>query len=359
MAACPVLVKLTILYALVMLESSSAFGVAPLHFASSSSVASKTRLQMSTADTIQEEQVDLPSGASMQILSSQPQKADPKLPPILFLHGSFHGAWCWSEKYFPYFTSLGYPVVALSWRGTEKTFAGEGVKKVKISEHVADLNAVLEEYLPNKFKGLPLNKPILVSHSFGGLSIMKYLEEFPEKCKNLSGAVIACSVPPSGNGKMTMRFLRRSLRDSWKVTKGLAMKKVINDAPLCRELFFGGVEDYHEVSDEDVTRYQGHFERDTVATIDLLDLAKKLPSAATDDSGVALFMNQAQMPPFLVIGATEDFIVDREGINETATYFGLDRPVIVDSPHDIMLGRKWKNAADEIHNWVQNVVLKQ
>lgn len=49
---------------------------------------------------------------------------------------------------------------------------------------------------------------------------------------------LLCSVPPSGNGKMTMRFLFRSLKDSWKITAGLAMKKVIQDDELCRELFF-------------------------------------------------------------------------------------------------------------------------
>ena len=39
-------------------------------------------------------------------------------------------------------------MIAPSWRGTGFTFAGEGVKKVKIQEHVADLQAFLTEFVP-------------------------------------------------------------------------------------------------------------------------------------------------------------------------------------------------------------------
>ena len=310
---------------------------------------------------IHDEQVDLSSGVSMKVQWSVPPKTTAK-PPLIFLHGSFHGGWCWTEHFFPFFASLGYPVAAVNWRGTGGTFAGEGVKKVKMEEHVQDLKAFLEEFVPklsSSFSSAADVKPILVSHSFGGLSIMKYLEEYPTKgLERIGGSVVMCSVPPSGNGKMTMRYLRKSLRASWKITKGLAMKKVLNDPNLCRELFFGGLEDDHGVSDEDVARYQRNFARDSEATIDLMDLAKKLPSAQTDDNGRALFLSNwnKQAPPFLVVGATEDFIVDQEGVEETARYFGADLKM-VDSPHDVMLGKKWKNAAEEIHQWLQEVIL--
>lgn len=312
----------------------------------------------STAETeIKEDQVQLSSGVSMKVEWALPSDTNSNFPPLIFLHGSFHGGWCWTEHFFPYFLSLGYPVAAVNWRGTGGTFAGEGVKKVQIELHVQDLKAFLEEFAP-KLASEKGTKPILISHSFGGLSIMKYLEEYSTKgLESIGGAVVMCSVPPSGNGKMTMRFLRQSLRASWKITKGLAMKKVLNDPDLCRELFFGGLDDKHDVSDEDVARYQRYFSRDSEATIDLLDLAKKLPSAQTDKNGQALFLtdnNGQYTPPFLVIGATGDYIVDEIGVQETAQYFGADLKII-DSPHDVMLGRNWKNAANEISQWLEKV----
>jgi len=36
--------------------------------------------------------------------------------PILFEHGMWHAAWCWAERFLPYFARHGYPAHALSLR---------------------------------------------------------------------------------------------------------------------------------------------------------------------------------------------------------------------------------------------------
>ena len=41
--------------------------------------------------------------------------------PILFIHGSFHSAWCFAENYIDYFTAKGHPCYAVSLRGTSAT----------------------------------------------------------------------------------------------------------------------------------------------------------------------------------------------------------------------------------------------
>ena len=298
-------------------------------------------------------------------------------PTLAFLHGSFHASWCWAEKYMPYFASLGYPCVAFSLQGTGGTPTMElDAKKVKIACHVADLDAFLkglgdssnDDDGATKSLGLELGenpKIVLIGHSFGGLTIMKWLEQRYHEDErnssnisnddiNLAGVGLMCSVPPSGNGKMTMRFIRRSLKDAWKITAGFVLKKAITDKAICRDLFFGGTEDTNGVTDEDIARYQSYFGRDTVATIDLGDLAKNLPSALADkDTGRAPFVDQ--LPPVFVIGASEDFIVDKEGVEETARYMGLEEPLIVVSPHNVMLGRRWNNGADAILDFVQKV----
>jgi pimeloyl-ACP methyl ester carboxylesterase len=296
--------------------------------------------------------------------NNKSNKSQTNKPTLAFLHGSFHASWCWAEKYMPYFASLGYPCVAFSLQGTGGTPTLDvGAKKVKIASHVADLDAFLKGLSDDNTASLGLGlgndpKIVLIGHSFGGLTIMKWLEQTygdnnnNPKDINLAGVGLICSVPPSGNGKMTMRFIRRSLRDAWKITAGFVMKKAITDKAICRDLFFGGTEDNDNgISDEDIERYQSYFQRDTVATIDLGDLAKQLPSALADkETGRAPFVDS--LPPVFVIGASEDFIVDREGVDETARYMGLDEPLIVDSPHDVMIGRRWKNGADAILEFV-------
>jgi len=329
----------------------------PLYMASSSSSSSS----WPTPDTYQEQNIQLESGANMQILSLRPETQEVvNQPPILFLHGSFHGAWCWTERFFPYFSSRGFPLVAPSWRGTGGTYAGKGVKKVKIADHVADLKCVLDR-LP-EIIGLndSMKPPIVVAHSFGGVALMKLLVEDPKRASQLGGICMMCSVPPSGNGKLTMRYLQRSLVDSYRITAGFAMKKCLTNEDLCRQLFFGGpkvtlsdgsIENFG-ITDADVRRYQGYFTRDSEATIDLIDLAKQLPSSYSLDGVRAPFCDQ--LPPCLVLGGTDDFIVDREGVEETARYFNIptEGAVFVDSPHDVMLGAKWENAAKVLENWL-------
>jgi len=320
----------------------------------------------SSADlSIATETIALSSGVSTEVKSCIPPSArrDNGKSPLVFIHGSFHAAWCWTERYFPFFASRGYPCIAISLRGTSGTFAGEGVKRVKIAEHVADVRALLDHI--QSPEGMNLSntnrKPVLISHSFGGLAVMKLIEEDPAAAQaTIGGAALLCSVPPSGNGKMTMRFLRRSLKDSWKITAGLAMKRCIYDPVLCRELFFGGGGEGGEggdddlgVTDEDIERYQGNFRRDVDATINLGDLAKKLPSAYAGQDGRAAFVSY--LPPSLVVGASDDFIVDKEGVEETARFFGVE-PVFVDSPHDVMLTNKWQNGADAILNWLEREI---
>jgi len=354
-------------------------------------------LQIANVALVETKQVQL-SQVSAEIMICQPLVDDSfspssssslsnglhRRPPLLFLHGSFHSSWCWAEHYMPYFASHGYSCYALSLRGTGGTFAGEGVKKVKIDQHVQDITdmiAYIHQQEQAQQKGetaisdddLECCRSVLIAHSFGGLAVMKYLENIlltvPSKNGDdeednattnmnnhylkISGVVSMCSVPPSGNGKMTMRFLKRSLRDSWKITAGLAMKKCIRDKALCRELFFE--DDVEGISEDDISRFQTYFERDTVATIDLMDLAKKLPSVHTNDSGKAIFWEDghgAAPMPALVIGATDDFIVDKEGVDEMARYYGVSS-IMVNSAHDVMLGSKWENGAKEILGFLE------
>ena len=374
---------------------------------------SSTALPVPVTQTVQ-----LASGTSAEIISCHTKKqstnnflsslfgADEKKndkPVLAFIHGSFHASWCWAEYYMPFFAAMGYECVAFSLQGTGGTpgtkfsllhlnshniglwscltldciccsialALPEGSKKVKISNHVADLNSFLcglSNKTPNNL-GLNLGDDpqiVLIGHSFGGLTIMKWLEEYfssHTKVRNeisLAGVGLLCSVPPSGNGPMTLRYLLRSFRDSWKITVGFAMKKAIVDKVLCRELFFGGDEVASGISDEKLERYQSYFERDTVATIDLKDLAGKLPSLMVDkESGNAVFanaLNGLALKPF-VMGASDDFIVDKEGVIETAKYVGLnaDEVNFVESPHDIMLGKKWQNGASAILGWIQTM----
>ena len=37
--------------------------------------------------------------------------------PLLFVHGAWHGAWCWDEYFLDFFAYRGYRALAVSLRG--------------------------------------------------------------------------------------------------------------------------------------------------------------------------------------------------------------------------------------------------
>lgn len=65
---------------------------------------------------------ELPSGLSMEVIFQKGLKLkDPDeenhYPPLVFIHGSFHAAWCWAEHWLPFFSNHGYDCYALSLLG--------------------------------------------------------------------------------------------------------------------------------------------------------------------------------------------------------------------------------------------------
>ena len=360
---------------------------------------------------IQERHVPLPNGVNMQVIcgipnhhirtsSQEPLIAD--TPVLLLLHGSFHSAWCYEEHYIPYLihSEPNYIVIAPSWRGTAGTPPPPSIpsdtrptppKKVKIQEHVDDLYhliqcipTILQNVMsdtgksstatPTALSSSPL-RLYIVCHSFGGIVLLKYLEKYyknhddtPHHHKDLTslaGIVTMCMVPPPEFWKMTLRFLRRSIRQCYQITIGLSMKQCFTNVELCRTVFFD-----HTMDDATIQRYQSHLQRDSKIDIDFSDLTHQLQSKdLQSENGTAAFIarNNNSFPPCCVIGALHDYLVDTEAVLEAARYFHcyntstttsdndteLPQVTWIDSAHDVMLGRNWKNGATAIGEWIQ------
>ncbi|CAM9423176.1 unnamed protein product, partial [Heterosigma akashiwo] len=101
--------------------------------------------QFESIGPLQREVISLETGLEMETLIQKPpvRGVGEDRPALVFVHGSFHGAWCWAEHWMPYFSSKGYRTYSISLRGTSGSPAAEGATNVKIGEHVADLGAYL------------------------------------------------------------------------------------------------------------------------------------------------------------------------------------------------------------------------
>ena len=46
------------------------------------------------------------SNMKLEVITREPE-TDARPTPVLFVHGMFHGAWCWDEHFLPYFAQHG------------------------------------------------------------------------------------------------------------------------------------------------------------------------------------------------------------------------------------------------------------
>ena len=182
--------------------------------ASLSANASFTRRVVKTFDGDCDLEV-LESKASLPSSSSK--------PPLLFVHGSGHAAWCWAEHFMPYSSARGFDSVAVSLRGRGKSGPPpRGLKAGGTLESHADDVAAVAEMLVSEGR----RPPIVVGHSFGGMVVEKLA--LREKAKEretmssagsssasassasslLSGIALLNSVPPSGNAAMIGRIAK-------------------------------------------------------------------------------------------------------------------------------------------------------
>ncbi|KAJ8761165.1 hypothetical protein K2173_001221 [Erythroxylum novogranatense] len=157
----------------------------------------------------------LPSGLNMEVIeqkggvhmNSDPQKRSGENPPLVFVHGSYHAAWCWAEHWLTFFSHCGFDCYALSLLGQGESDEPTGSFAGTLQTHAGDVADFIQKNLQ-----LP---PVLLGHSFGGLIVQYYIAEIrngqnKEKKRafpDLDGAVLVCSVPPSGNSGLVWRYI--------------------------------------------------------------------------------------------------------------------------------------------------------
>jgi hypothetical protein len=84
---------------------------------STSSALRPARCSAAAPPAIQRRTHTAPGGVTLEVLHASGGAAAASKPPLLFVHGSFHAAWCWAEHWLGYYAALGYDAHAVSLRG--------------------------------------------------------------------------------------------------------------------------------------------------------------------------------------------------------------------------------------------------
>ena len=243
--------------------------------------------------------------------------------PLLFVHGAWHGAWCWDEHFLDFFAAKGYRSLAVSLRGHGKSPVPKARRLCSVADYVEDVASVAD--------GLP-TRPVLVGHSLGGFVVQKYLEQHDAPC-----AVLLASIPPSGITRFLLgRFKLRPWLTARSLGAGKTLRGIGGTPELARESFFSP-----PLPDADVERYAAQLGEEYVGkwVLDLLLLDLPKPNLVTT--------------PVSVLGAENDIVFTQREVRATAAAYHTEADFVPKMAHDVMLEPGWAHVAERIHAWIE------
>jgi pimeloyl-ACP methyl ester carboxylesterase len=235
--------------------------------------------------------------------------------PILFVHGAWHGAWCW-EPFMEWFAERGWTCHALDLRGHGESPTDRSLRRTRIQHYVEDVVSVVDSLD---------QAPVIVAHSMGTLVTQKLLET-----RTLPGAVLLAPIPLGGAWRATgrvavrhpLRFLQANL--TWD------LGPLVSTRSIARDLFFSD-----DTPDEDVDRWWPKLQRESYpAYLDMLFFVRARP--------------QLIETPVSIVSGESDRIFSVAEHRRMSRPYGTDLVVIEGGPHDLMLGPRWERAAEAV-----------
>ncbi|MEQ1753338.1 MAG: alpha/beta fold hydrolase [Micropepsaceae bacterium] len=119
----------------------------------------------------------------------------PGRPSLLFIHGGFHGAWCWDEYLLPWFAERGWETHALSLRGHGESDGRGKIRSWTLDDYTNDVETVLKQ----------IGKPcVLIGHSLGGVIAQRCWDRVPA----IAGMVLYASSPLRPDPAVIRKLLR-------------------------------------------------------------------------------------------------------------------------------------------------------
>jgi pimeloyl-ACP methyl ester carboxylesterase len=251
-----------------------------------------------------------PSGRpALEILHRSPA-TDAGKPPLLFVHGLGHGAWCW-EHWLDAAAAAGHPAYAVSLRGHGGS-SGR-LRTAVLSQYVAD---VVEA-------AAALPRPaVLVGHSMGGLVVQRALARYAA-----AAAVLVAPVPAHPAVASLLAIARRHPTDALRIVAGGSL-------PLRPDYLV------HEL---DPATAQGVSDRcGGESALVQYQLLMHRPAGTPLGS-----------PPVLVLATPDDRLVPVRGVRATAARYGAEVREFPGMGHDLMLDARWREPLDAMLAWLE------
>ncbi len=247
----------------------------------------------------------------------------PGLPPLLFVHGAWHGAWCWDEHFLDFFADNGYRAVALSLRGHGDSATDKALGRLSIADYVEDVAAVA--------RTLP-TAPVVIGHSLGGFVVQKYLES-----NAAPAGVLLASAPPQGIRAAFVRLFRQWPGPNLRAGLTGSTMAALNTPARARISMFSPTTPEALVVD-----YAGRFREESRRALFVDMTFANLPRPERVNT------------PVLVLGAEHDGCFTDDEVHATARAYHTRAQVFPGIGHDMMLEPGWLSVAEHIAGWLDS-----
>ncbi len=261
----------------------------------------------------------------LEILEAHPS-GPASATPMLFVHGAWHGAWCWAEHMLRYVAERGFHAHALSFRGHGRSGNVTSLRRTSLGDYVSDLAETVSR--------LPA-PPVIVAHSMGAIVTGKYLA----RGGKVPAIVLLAPVPlRSGVLGLTVRFALRHPLVLVHAIGTMRLWPVVANPALTREMLFG-----ERLTAEEVAALHPKLQDESF----LAYLGMLVPGV--DPSRVTV--------PVLVLGGERDAVFTHREIHATARALGVEAELVPGAAHDLMLDPAWEEVAARIVEWLDELGL--
>lgn len=262
--------------------------------------------------------------SNLNILHQSANGGKSKKPPIVFVHGSWHGAWCWQAHYLDYFAGRGFDVYAPDLRGHGDSPAQKPMRWNRISDYVDDVLSVVDSLD---------DKPILIGHSMGGFISQHCMA----RSDHITAVGLLATVPCYGAVPVAAKLALKHPIDFAKANLFMSLYPIVKDPLKAWQMFLEP-----GVPRQEALAFAGRLEDESyMAFLDMLflDLPKKLTAH----------------PPVTVIGGEKDTLFSISSQQATARRYNADCHIINGAPHNLMVSSQWRETAERLEGWIDTL----
>ncbi len=258
----------------------------------------------------------------IDLIKSKPQLLKENQPALVFVHGAWHGAWCWQEHFIPFFTDHGYECYTFDLPNHGASKDQKGINKYRIADYLNHLELALAQ----------ISQPfVLIGHSMGGYIIQKYLEKH-----DCHAAILMATVPGKPIWRLFFKLFWEQPITMLKLVATLDLFHLVNSTEKASTLLFS----------------------DTLAKEPMEVYAKKLGGESFRvmlfDFLLAKIKRRKNLSmPMLVQGAGKDNIIARAESEYTHKFQQTDYQFYEQLSHNVMLEPNWLLSAQGALNWLR------